>query len=314
MTNTSTSTSSPKVLKLENSLMSIAIAPELGGKILSVFNKPLNKEFLWHNEGLRLNQNQPGDEYDVNFWGGIDELLPNDIPETVDGIDYPDHGELWTTPLDYKIEAGSITLCGILPKSGLFYKKTVSLVGDESKIQISYRIHNTTAQTRHFLWKLHAALYIAAGDQLITPAKKGRIVYPESARFRDQGEFSWPVIEGADTSVIPEINNKMDFFYLYDTPAGEMSLISKNGQHRFSYYYDQAIFPYQWYFASYGQFRGHYTAILEPASAMPVSVNEAASLGQCSVLAPNEEINTTLIIYAGENSNDAVSAGEDTNR
>jgi hypothetical protein len=39
-----------------------------------------------------------GADYDSNFYGGIDELIPNDIPENIDGIDDPDHGELWTTP------------------------------------------------------------------------------------------------------------------------------------------------------------------------------------------------------------------------
>ena len=91
----------------------------------------------------------------------------------------------------------------------------------------------------------------------------------------------------------------MDFFYLYDSPTGQMSLLSEGGQHRFACTYNQEVFPYQWYFASYGQFRNHYTAILEPASAMPVSVNEAATLGQCTVLEPGEEINTSVTIYAG---------------
>jgi hypothetical protein len=37
-------------------------------------------------------------------------------------------------------------------------------------------------------------------------------------------------------------------------------------------------------FASYGGLDGHYTAVLEPCTAMPVSVNEAARLNQCSCL------------------------------
>ncbi len=287
------------ILVIENDKIRTEIAPALGGKFTSVYNKPLEKEFLWHHASLRLEKQEPGADYDSNFRGGIDELIPNDIPETVDGIDYPDHGELWTTALDYEIKDDQVVLSGLLPESGLSYQKTVSLAMGRPEIEIAYRIRNTSEETRHFLWKLHAALQISEGDRLLTTASTGRIVYPGSSRFTDNGPFAWPEIEGADASVVPPRAGTMDFFYLSGATEGAMSMISGGNAFRFGYQYDQAVFPYQWYFASYGQFRGHYTAILEPASAMPVSVNEAAALGQCTVLTPGEAITTKVTIYAG---------------
>lgn len=289
------------LLVLENKKIRAEIAPGLGGKFTSIRNKELAKEFLWRNASLELEKLPAGADYDTNFQGGIDELIPNDIPEPIDGIDYPDHGELWTTALDYRTDGKQVFLSGILPLSGLLYQKTVSLHAGKPEIEIRYTIRNTTGRPRHFLWKLHAALQISAGDRLLTPASRGRIVYPGSSRFTDRGEFAWPEIDGTDASVVPPQTGTMDFFYLYGTTEGTMSMLSDGDTFRFSYRYDPAVFPYQWYFASYGQFRDHYTAILEPASAMPVSVNEAAALGQCTVLNPGQEINTTVTIYAGEN-------------
>lgn len=115
------------LLTLENDLLRVELAPALGGRFTSVYNKSLNKEFLWHNQSLPLEKAEPGADYDSNFWGGIDELLPNDLPEKIDGIDYPDHGELWTTALDHVVEAENVILSGTLPKSRLFYQKTVIL-------------------------------------------------------------------------------------------------------------------------------------------------------------------------------------------
>jgi hypothetical protein len=43
----------------------------------------------------------------------------------------------------------------------------------------------------------------------------------------------------------------------------------------------------------------NYTAVLEPATAMPVSVNEAARLKQCSLLKAGEQLSTRVSIYAG---------------
>lgn len=287
------------ILTLESDLLRVELAPALGGKFTSVYNKSLNKEFLWHNQSLPLEKLGPGTDYDSNFWGGIDELLPNDIPETIDGIDYPDHGELCTTALDHVVNKQQVILSGTLPKSRLFYQKTISLEEGLPQIKTEYIIRNLSGGTRHFLWKLHAALQITSGDRMETPAATARIVYPGSSRFRVAGEFHWPEIEGINAAIVPPKDQTMDFFYLYNSPEGIMKMISGKGKHCFAYQYDQAVFPYQWYFASYGQFRDHYTAILEPASAMPVSVNEAAALRQCSVLEPGGEMNTSVTIYVG---------------
>lgn len=287
------------IIRAENEQLSFEIAPELGGRITSLYHKKLEKEFLWYNKGIGLAQNEPGADYDSNFWGGIDELLPNDIPETIDSVAYPDHGELWTTELRYEVIPVGISVAGTLPLSGLYYQKILSLHANEPEIEVRYKIRNDSGTRRHFLWKLHAALQIQEGDRLLSKAKRASIVSTGSTRFKNMDEFSWPEIENTNASLVPAKDGTMDFFYLYDNPEATMQMQSKNWLHVFAYQYDQKVFPYQWYFASYGQFNDHYTAILEPASAMPVSVNDARKLGQCTVLEPGEEIDTTVKIYAG---------------
>lgn len=289
-----------QLLSLENDLLKVVVAPDIGGRFISIYNKALNNEFLWHNPRLNLKRMSPGADYDSNFWGGIDELIPNDIPEKINGINYPDHGELWTASLDCTFDSDRITLTTILPLSKLFYKKVIRLYPRQPKIKLEYLIKNLSARDRFFLWKLHAALQIHPGDRLETGARKVRVVDPKFSRFVGKDEMQWPVIDRFDASIIPPQNGTMDFFYLYDIPDGKMSMVSGGGKYYFSYFYDKKVFPYQWYFASYGQFHNHYVAILEPATAMPVSVNEAATLGQSSFLRPGEEIHTSVTIYAGE--------------
>ena len=290
-----------EILTLENEHLKVHIAPDLGGKILTLYNKVLEKEFLWQNKNLPLARNRPGADYDSNFWGGIDELLPNDIPETLNGIDYPDHGELWTTPLRFELENNRIHLSGNLSLSGLSYQKIVFLDTKNPIIYMEYKIVNKSNEPRDILWKLHAALAIEKGNRLVTSAKKAKVVNPDYSRFSEQCEFDWPVIEKSDASIVPPKNNGMDFFYLYDIEQSEMKLISGNNKYLFSYSYNQSVFPYQWYFASYGGFFGHYVAVLEPSSNMPISVLDAKAQGQCLTLAPDEELSTNVRIYAGEN-------------
>jgi hypothetical protein len=287
------------IIRAENEQIAFEIAPQLGGRILSVYNKKLEREFLWHNQNLTLIRNEVGADYDSNFWGGIDELLPNDLPETIDSVSYPDHGELWTAALGHSVTSDGVTAEGLLPLSGLYYRKTLSFLENEPVIRIDYNIRNDSRATRHFLWKLHAALEIEEGDKLLTSARRAKAVYAESSRSGSEDEFAWPSIRSVNASEVPAYDRTMDFYYLYDVPESRMAMLTGRGSYLFEYAYDGQIFPYQWYFASYGQFDGHYTAILEPASAMPVSVQEAQGLMQCSVLEPGQEINTVVTIYAG---------------
>jgi hypothetical protein len=289
------------IFTIENGHLKVSVAPALGGKILSVFSKLLQREFLWINKNLEITAHRPGADYDSNFLGGIDELIPNDIPETIDGISYPDHGELWTTKLQHEIQGETIKVFGTLLLSGLHYSKTISL--DDSSVRLDYVIENNSGAQRHFLWKLHAALNIGAGDRLITSAKHGKVVDPAYSRFKKELEpFKWPYIENTDASVIPAKNGTMDFLYLYDTSKGEMQLLN-NQEQLFSYNYDKNVFPYEWLFASYGGFLDHYTAILEPCTNMPISVNEAKDMKQCAKLEPGGSLKTTVRIFAGEKKN-----------
>lgn len=287
------------IIKLENDQLEIDIAPELGGKILNIKHKKTNHQFLWHNEKLPLQKLPSGTEYDPNFYGGIDELLPNDIPEDINNVFSPDHGELWTLPLNYSIEENKIILSGILPKCGLTYEREIELLKNESGISLNYKITNPSTEKKIFLWKFHAAIAIEAGDKIISPSTTAVVADGNWSRWSQTQPFQWPNIQEQKANIIPPIDNSMDFLFLYDLKDGYMGWRRPTSKLALLYKFDKNIFPYNWYFASYGGFDGHYTAVLEPCTTMPLSVNEASKLNQCSVLNAGETIETTVYIYAG---------------
>jgi len=286
------------VLRLESDWLEADIAPSVGGRVICLAGKG-GEEFLWRNPALALEQLPSGSEYDPNFYGGIDELLPNDIPETIDGVNCPDHGELWTTPLNWEVTGSRLTLHGRLPRFGLDYEREMSLRDDAPILELKYRLTNPTGAPRRFLWKLHAALSVQPGDIIECPAQKAQVVDPAWSRFKTLAPFHWPNVEGRAANVVPVKDGTMDFFYLFALTAGEIALRSPSRHLRFSYQFDKTVFPYAWVFASYGGFNGHYTVILEPCTAMPISVNNAAVQGQCSRLEPGEGLETSVSIYAG---------------
>jgi hypothetical protein len=287
------------IVRMESDRLRVEVAPTIGGRVVSLVEKASGHEFLWHNQSLRLELCEPGTEYDPHFYGGIDELLPNDVPEEINGVSCPDHGELWTTPLTWKSEGDELKLEGTLPRFGLDYARTMTLRENEPCLDLKWRISNKTEETRHFLWKLHAALKVQVGDVVECPARRGQVVDLNYSRFRSLAPFAWPEIEGVAANIVPPANGTVDFFYLFDLEAGRIALRKPKLGLEFGYEFDSRAFPCAWMFASYGGFLGHYTVILEPCTAMPISVNEACRSGRCSVLKPGEVLETVATLRAG---------------
>jgi hypothetical protein len=221
------------------------------------------------------------------------------MPETIDGIPCPDHGELWTLPLGWDQDERRLRLRGALPQFGLSYEREVSLSATAPCLDLHYRLLNATPQPRHFLWKLHAALTIEPGDVLECPARQARVVDLAWSRYHTLEPFEWPNIEGRRADVIPSSDGTVDFFYLYDLREGRIGWSRPSSGLGFEYQFDASVFPFAWIFASYGGFGGHYTVVLEPCTAMPISVNDAWARGQCTVLKPGESLETRVTIRAG---------------
>jgi hypothetical protein len=288
-----------RLVRLENRFLQVDLAPGVGGRIVNLVEKRSGHSFLWRNSNLRLERLPPGSDFDPNFYGGIDDLIPNDFPECVDGVAYPDHGELWTTPLAHEVEGEVLRLEGTLPLAQLHYAKQVSLRPDTPRVDLDYRVENRSGAVRHFMWKLHAALNVQPGDSIICPARTARVADLQWSRWPSLEPFTWPVIEGNWVDQVPPADGTCDFFFLYDLEAGQFWWESAERDLRFGFEFDTGVFPFAWLFASYGGLLDYYTVILEPCSGMPMSVNEAAALGQCSRLEPGESIETRVTVYAG---------------
>jgi hypothetical protein len=124
---------------IENQYLQMTMLPEFGGKITGIFNKDAKYEYLWYSPEM-LRQNCP--VFDECFSGGIDEIFPNDPPETMCGIDFPDHGVIWSSELDYSFETDAVVLTGSLLQSKLRYLKKIMLADDLPHIKIQYEIEN----------------------------------------------------------------------------------------------------------------------------------------------------------------------------
>jgi len=280
-----------RAVLLENEVLRAVVVPSVGGRVVSLMHRPSGREVLWRNPRLKLAPCAPGSAYDPNFHGGMDEVIPCDLPETINGIACPDHGELWTLALDAKSDGDALVLRGQLPRFGLDYLRSMRLEGN--RLVCDYRIVNPSGGERRFMWKLHAALAVQPGDRVVCPAATAHAADPEWSRRKSVAPFAWPEADGLDMSVVPPPDGSTEFLYLNDLREGRIGLEMQDGA-RIECRFDRRVFPCCMYFASHGALGGAYTAVLEPCTAMPLSVNEAARDGFCSRLGPGETLATTV--------------------
>jgi hypothetical protein len=274
---------------LENDRLHIEVAPGIGGRIVSLREKPSGEEWLWRNPGMPLRRVPTGTAYDPEFYGGVDEQIPCDGPETVDGVTYPDHGELWTQALDAERNGAALLLRGRLPLLGFHYERKMALAPDSAAVHVDYRLTNTGSQARAFLWKLHAALAIAPNDRIICPAAIAQPLDLAWSRCLTTAAFAWPHGDARDMSQVPPPDGTAEFLALTGLSAGWIGLRRARTGRELRLEFDPAVFPCCWFFASYGKLLGHYTAVLEPATSASLTVADDPAPAR---LAPGETLVT----------------------
>jgi len=305
---------------LENDLLKVVVMPDLGAKIWQITYKPRGKDLLWHNPRLKPRQLPFHSVYDDQFFGGWDELFPNDMPETIAEEAYPDHGEIWTLPWQYAVEKSTaeeavIRLWTDTPISACRVEKTVTLRAGESKLRFRHRIVNNGGGALPYLWKLHAAMAVDEHTRIDLPAGKVQVEHFGSPRFGATGQtYDWPYASDERGKrhdmrrALPSSSGVSEFLYAIDTTDGWCALTHSQDRIGFALAYDKTQMPHCWLFSSYGGWRGLNTVILEPCTGYPVSVNDGARQGTHAELSPGAELACEVIatVFEGLTAVDSV--------
>lgn len=283
------------LIRLENDLLRVEVLPSFGGKIWTLEHRGLHQQFLWHHPRHRLRPLPLGASYDDHFFGGFDELLPNDVPEIVNGESLVDHGELWTTPLEACIEGERLNLWGQLPITPLAYRKTMYL--EANTLCLETQLANTGRRALDVLWKLHPALNISPGTEIRVPAKIARVADPAFSRVPQLTEFNWS--ERETLHRVPEFEGSNDFFYLLDLSEGACELAHHEEDWRFRLTFPLEIFSSVWVFAAFGGWRDLEVLLLEPCTTPQLSLVKSSEEKKCLHLDPGASVTASIRVETG---------------
>jgi len=302
-----------RVLRLESDLLRLDVLPECGGKIYRWLHKPENRDWLWQHPQIRPTVLPPGANFDDNFFGGWDEIFPSDCPCEHAGVTYPDHGEYWTQPCDWRAERTAESLTLYLRAEGNVtptrMERWITLTAGSAAVRIRYRLSHLGQRAFEYLWKPHPALAVGPSCEIMIPATNGIIATPGCGRLATEPlPFTWPYVPGRDGNLhdfskVPATADIPDFemVYLTELREGWWAVFDHSTRSGFGLAFDRRLFNNVWLFQSFGGWRGLHVVILEPCNAYPYDPAEASLSGRIGRLEPGEIVQTgmTATVFTG---------------
>jgi len=174
---------------LKNHRGSISLAPELGGKIVSLHDLTHDREWLdgWSptSERRLWKPDNPSD-FETSSGSGIDECLPTVLPCNHQETSIPDHGEIWSKPAHLEITGcptPALTCSWELLSLPLQFRRTLSL--DDNEVVLDYQLRNTSDSAAPFLWAWHPLFTLQEGDQIHLSSENPDSIWPSMPPGQD---------------------------------------------------------------------------------------------------------------------------------
>jgi len=191
---------------LESAAMRVSMLPELGAKLVSIFDKRLQHEWLL-DPGTRPVQPVPyGATFIEQDMCGWDEMFPTikactyPAPGPYQGRVMPDHGEVWALGWQREESAADVLDFSVSGKALPYRFGRSACFTEADAVLLRYRVKNTGDQPLACLWASHPQFTVTPATELIFPPDVTEIVNVRDGDLRDGNvlgpvgqRHSWPL-------------------------------------------------------------------------------------------------------------------------
>ena len=199
-------------ITLQNQFIRMRFIPELGGKIVEIYDIKNNHEWLWRDKSRPIKLAKYGDAYDRYDISGFDECFPNigisKYPDN-DEVELPDHGEIWSLPWEIINSAADFSASVTGKLFNYRFIRKISL--EDRKITLSYSVSNNGDSEFKYMWSAHPLFKIDEDMKIeISGNPKMLKEFGYGGRIGEDGEgwygghlseHTWPKVIGSDGNI-----------------------------------------------------------------------------------------------------------------
>lgn len=204
-----------EIVSVQNDYVRISVVPELGCKIVSIYDIKHEYEWLWQDLNRPLRKAEFGTQYLDYDISGFDECFPN-IGVSQHPLDskltLPDHGDLWSIPWMTTVEQLSVSAKVQGRSCPYIFSRKIHL--EDRRIEFRYEVSNKGNSDFVFMWSAHPLFNITGemrvllneSPQMTKEFSIGGRLGPDGpdgylGQFRP---YEWPMVQdqtGADVDL-----------------------------------------------------------------------------------------------------------------
>ncbi|HLO29748.1 MAG TPA: hypothetical protein VK249_11465 [Anaerolineales bacterium] len=279
-------------ITLESELLRAVIVPDLGAKIVSLYDKRHGRE--WLVAPMRsVMQTSYGADFVSQDMSGWDEMLPTIVACSWDGVQLPDHGEVWSIPwkLESMEEAVLLSVVGVAMSYCL--SRAAALIAPNC-LELRYTLTNTGQIAVPYLWAAHPQFAADENTRIILPPEVESVVNVidgDPVWGKAGGVSGWPEAASADgrrwrlDRIASALNHTCRKFYIPpDQPVSWAALVDENLGCRLRLDWSSSAAPYLGLWVDEGMYNSAPVAALEPSNGYYDSLETAIRNKRVAVL------------------------------
>jgi galactose mutarotase-like enzyme len=232
-------------LQLENDRLRVVVVPGVGAKIVSLFDKRQQLEWLVGHGDKPFRAVRYGASFTGQDMSGWDEMFPTISacdypgPGSYHGVPLPDHGEVWALPWSV-LESAPAQIVLAVEGQTLPYRLVRTLaIPSPDTVQLSYELTNDGPEDLSYLWAAHPQFQCGEGLEIVLPAEVRRVrnsLPPEWGWGAPETEYDWPEAVDAHSRSVrldrvgkPALRRARKFFALPDVAIDHVTLVQPGG-------------------------------------------------------------------------------------
>ena len=296
-------------LALENELIRTVIVPNLGAKIVSLFDKTCQHE--WLAAPMRpVKQTSYAADFVSQDMSGWDEMMPTIVACDWDGAHLPDHGEVWSIPwLLEKNTDSAISLSVMGTAMPYRFARSVSFTASDC-LKLEYSLTNTGERAFPYLWTAHPQFVADPQTRIVLPPEVKQMVnvVDNDPNWGKAGSLrAWPeavaangVVQRLDRVGTVEKHACRKFYISPEQGIAWAALAQERLGCQLHLEWSLAEIPYLGVWVDEGSYNAAPVAALEPSSGYYDSLERAALNQKVTILEPGETRHWTLILRFGK--------------